>query len=266
MDKSIFQRLRALLLLVVFTSAGGTLRAEPVDVKHPEGTAHGFLVLRSADQQTLATGELTQTPHARLVTSELVLRFTDQSRYEETTVFSQDKTFRLISDRVRAQGPSFSKPSDSEIDARAGNVRVSSLQRGKENAAADQRHLDLPSDLANGLLVTLLKNLAPAEGEKTLSLVTTSAKPRVVKLKIRFAGAENFRYSASTLKANHYVVHTEIGGVSGAMAALLGKQPPDIHVWITSGKAPTFVRFSGPLYAEGPIWNIELASLRPAAE
>jgi hypothetical protein len=42
---------------------------------------------------------------------------------------------------------------------------------------------------------------------------------------------------------------------------LLGKIPPDSHVWIVTQEAPMFVRFEGPLYA-GPIWRIDLASPR----
>jgi hypothetical protein len=40
----------------------------------------------------------------------------------------------------------------------------------------------------------------------------------------------------------------------------VGKQPPDTHVWILGGDAPTFVKFEGPLYSGGPVWRIELSS------
>jgi hypothetical protein len=66
----------------------------------------------------------------------------------------------------------------------------------------------------------------------------------------------------------HYVVKVEIGGLSGAFAELLGKEPPDTHVWILEGKAPAFVKSEGPLAFGGPIWRIELVSptwSRPAS-
>ena len=44
------------------------------------------------------------------------------------------------------------------------------------------------------------------------------------------------------------------------MAPLLGKQPPDTHVWVLTGNAPAFVKFEGPIYDGGPIWRIELAT------
>lgn len=61
---------------------------------------------------------------------------------------------------------------------------------------------------------------------------------------------------------NNYVIHVDIGGVKGAVASLVGKQPPDTHVWILQGKAPTLVKFEGPLYEGGPVWDIDLAPLK----
>jgi hypothetical protein len=55
-----------------------------------------------------------------------------------------------------------------------------------------------------------------------------------------------------------YVVKVDIGGVTGALAKLLGKQPPDTHVFIQHDDLPAFVRSEGPLYLGGPIWRIDL--------
>jgi hypothetical protein len=40
-------------------------------------------------------------------------------------------------------------------------------------------------------------------------------------------------------KAMHYVVKVHVPGVAGAIASLLGKTPPDSHVWIASGARPS---------------------------
>jgi hypothetical protein len=50
--------------------------------------------------------------------------------------------------------------------------------------------------------------------------------------------------------------------VTGSVAKVMGKQPPDTYIWIFGGKAPTFVKFEGPLYEGGPIWDIDLANMR----
>lgn len=122
------------------------------------------------------------------------------------------------------------------------------------------KHLDLPTDVANGLLFTLLKNLGSDTPQAKVSMIATTPKPRLVKLAITSQGEEPFSIAGSSRKARHYVVKVEIGGAAGVVAPLLGKQPPDIHVWILGGDAPAFVKSEGPLYFGGPIWRIELVN------
>jgi hypothetical protein len=233
--------------------------AELVPVKHKEGTSHGFLVLRSLDGKLLAAGEVIQTTEGERVTSEVVFHFRDGSLHDEVTVFSQNSDFHLISDHLRQQGPSFPKPVDATIDVASRNVEIVSGKDPKQKP--EQQHLQIPEDAANGLILILLKNISPADAETTFSMVTPSSKPRVVKLKIHSAGEQAFSAGGALIKATHYVVHTDIGGVTGAVASAVGKQPPDIHFWVTSGKAPTFLKFTGQLFEGGPIWNIELATV-----
>lgn len=52
----------------------------------------------------------------------------------------------------------------------------------------------------------------------------------------------------------------ELGGVLGVVAPLVGKAPPDLLYWMAGEGVPTFVRFEGPLYPQGPTWPIEFAA------
>lgn len=52
----------------------------------------------------------------------------------------------------------------------------------------------------------------------------------------------------------------DIGGVSGLLARVFGKEPPDAHVWIADGPVPAFVRAEQQLFMDGPVWRIELAA------
>jgi hypothetical protein len=52
----------------------------------------------------------------------------------------------------------------------------------------------------------------------------------------------------------------DIGGLTGLVAPLAGKQPPDQHVWILEDGAPAFVKSEQQLYVDGPLWRIELVS------
>lgn len=254
----------AALLAGLFLATAGiclpsVVSGQQVEVRHAEGLVHGFLALRSLDGTTLASGDLIQTARGARVTSRLVFRFKDGSRHDETTTFSQDKTFRLLSHRLVQEGPSFPRPLDMTIDAAEGRVTVRYTDDDDEEQV-ESEDLESASDLANGLILTLLKNLSPDATPKTLPMVAATPKPRVVDLVVTAAGEEAFATAGTGRKAMHYVVKVEIGGLAGLLAPLLGKQPPDSHVWILGGDAPAFVKSEQPLYAGGPVWRIELVS------
>jgi hypothetical protein len=100
----------------------------------------------------------------------------------------------------------------------------------------------------------------------TVSTVATTPKPRLVKLAITPAGEESFSIGALKRQATHYVLKVKIGGVAGVVAPLVGKQPPDLHIWIQEGTAPGLIKAQAPLYSGGPIWLVQLASpTRPRA-
>jgi hypothetical protein len=235
------------------------LFADMIPVRHTEGLEHGFLVLRTLDGKAIADGQMMQDAHGDRVTMHLIFRFKDGSIYEETTLYSQRGTFRLLSDHLVQKGPSFRQPVDTLIDASTGQVKVRYTEnKGKEKVVAQR--LELPPDVSNGLLFTLMKDLKPSVLRTTVSMVATTPKPLLVKLAILPQGEEPFTIGSFRHKAMHYVVRVEIGGVTGFLARLMGKQPPDTHVWVLGGEAPAFVKSEGPLYAGGPIWRIQLAT------
>jgi hypothetical protein len=241
------------LLLLPALSPG-----EQVAVGHSEGLVHGFLSLKTLDGEPLADGDLLQTARGTQVTSRLVFHFKDGSLHDETAVFSQRQQFRLISDHLVQKGPTFPKPIDMRIDALHGQVTVRYEDHGE--AKVTDEHMDLPPDLANGLILTALKNVKADAPPKSVGFVAATPKPMLVKLAISAAGEESFSTGGTPRKARHYILTVDIGGLKGAIAPLVGKQPPDSHVWILGGDAPAFVKSEQPLYNEGPVWRIELVS------
>ena len=105
-----------------------------------------------------------------------------------------------------------------------------------------------------------MKDVKPSVLQTTVSMVAITPKPLLVKLAITPHGEEPFTIGSFRHKAMHYVVKVEIGGVTGFLARLMGKQPADTHVWVLGGEAPDLVKGEGPLYVGGPIWRIQLAS------
>jgi hypothetical protein len=251
-------RLIAILLACVAMLQPNALVAEMIPVRHTEGLIHGFLLVLTFEGKALADGQMTQDARGDRVTNHLIFRFKDGSIYEDTTIFSQRGTFRLLSDHLSLKGPSFKQPMDTWIDASTGQVKVRYTEdKGKEKVIAQR--MELPPDVVNGLLFTLMKDINPRVPRTTVSMVATTPKPRLVKLAILPQGEEPFAIGSFRHKAMHYVVKVEIGGVTGFLARLMGKQPADTHVWVLGGEAPAFVKAEGPLYVGGPIWRIQLA-------
>jgi hypothetical protein len=235
-----------------------TAAAQAVTVRYTEGLTHGFLELQTLEGKNVAWGETTQVARGNRVTTRMIFRFTDGSIHDETTIFSQRGTFRLVSDHLIQKGPAFKQSTNTTIDASTGEVTVRYKDKDGRDKV-DAKRLDLPPDLANGLILTVLKDIRPDMPKTTLSMVATTPKPRLVTLEITPEGTDPFEVGNVRRKAVHYVVKTKVGGIAGAVAPLVGKQPPDIHIWMVEGGAPGFVRFEGPLEAEGPIWRIQMA-------
>jgi hypothetical protein len=247
----------ALVLLIVFFLSP-VAADESIVVRHPEGLSHGFLRLRNENGAVLASGETTQRRRGNEVIAQLMFRFRDGSRYDETTVFTQQRQFRLVSDHVIQRGPAFPEASDVLIDARSGNVTVHYTDDGDQKVANE--HMDLPPDLANGIVQTLLKNVGPDAIPESFPYVAATPKPRLIKLRLSVNGSDRFRHGSLIRRATHYVLKAELGGVTGVVAPIIGKQPPDSHVWIVAGDAPGFLRAKQPFFSGGPLWTIELAA------
>lgn len=230
----------------------GLVNAEPIPVRYLQGSTHAYVALKTLGGTTLAIGETTQTVRGDRVSSRLVFRFRDGSIDEDTTIFTQRDVFRLVSDHHIQHGPSFPKPIDFLVDMATGD-----LTSRNEDGTVTKEHADLPADVSNGLPPNLLLNILPNTPETKISFVAPGKKARVVKISIKPTGDLPFRVGSLRRKATDYTLHVELGGITGAVAPLIGKDPPDYHIWIQSGTPPAFIREEGPLYEGGPIWRIE---------
>jgi hypothetical protein len=245
------------LSICVCVLFGSTALAAPVTVHYKEGLMHGFLSLSTLDGEQVADGDLLQVPHGNLITSRLIFHFKDGSLWDETVVFSQRTAFRLLTYHLVQKGHSFQHDTDVTVKASTGEVAIRyNDDDGKEKVINDR--MKLPPDLANGMVLVLLRNLPPTATPAEVSMLAITPKPRLIKLAISSQGEDSFSLGALPHKANHYVVKVQIGGVAGMIAPLFGKQPPDTNIWVMGGEAPTFVKSEGLLSFGAPIWRIEL--------
>jgi hypothetical protein len=253
-------RLQSWSLIALLVSAlHPHIQADAPFVRYVQGSFHGFLELRSQDGQVLASGDSTQVVHGDRVTSRTLFAFKDGSIDDETTVFSQHRVFQLISDHHIQKGPFFPHPMDVFVDARSGQVTTRTTAKdGKDEVRTD--HVQLPPDTANGMVPLVVENMGSDDPQKTVSLVVATPKPLVVKLLISKLGEDNYSLVGSTRKAIHYQIKIQLGGVAGIVAPLIGKEPPNIQMWAVTAPTPTFVREQGPLYPDGPMMTIQLAS------
>jgi len=205
-----------LVTAVLVCGLQAQMSADPVPVRHFQGTVHGFLVQR---------GEV----------------------------------FKLISDHHIQKGPFFPHPMDLMIDTRTGQVTYKTTGKdGKQDVHT--QHMNLPEDLANGMVSQVIANLRAGAPLATVSILVTAPKPRIVKLQISPVGEDNFAVGGASRKASHYEIKIELGGVAGVVAPLVGKAPPNIQFWQIGGEAPTFLREKGPTFQDGPMITIEQMS------
>src|SRR5881296_1255030 len=241
------------LLAVALTSESAS--AAPVAVRYAETITHAFLTLRGAKGDVLAYGELVQAPvEGQRMQSRLVFRFKDGSLRDETVTFTQQKVFRVMSYHQIERGPSFPASTEVTFDRDTGRYRA------KVDDKTDEGKIDLPEDLHNGIIITILKNLTPGIAAAGHMLAFTP-KPHLLDTELRAEGEDKFFIGDVARTATRYLVKIELRGLTGVVASILGKDPPQVRYWI-SGAAPAFVKFEGPLFLNGPPWRIELTGPR----
>lgn len=248
----------SVLVLMLVQFGASHVAADPIPVKEKQGAMYGFVVLKSADGKTIAVGDEIETVEGNRVRSRMTFHFRDGSIDDELSVFTQGTVFQLISDHHIQKGPSFREPMDMSVNVPTKTVTWREMKNGKEETHTE--HMDLPSDLANGMAFMIVENFPTEGGESTVSYLAGASKPRVVKLLTRRDGEESFRVGGMTRRSNKYRIHVEIGGVAGLIAPFIGKQPPDMEMWVTTGEVATMLKMVGPFYEKGPIWTVELAA------
>jgi hypothetical protein len=242
--------------------------AAPVAVRSPEGVVHGYFLVRSHVGEIIGQGELIQVvKEGGPVESHVVLRFKDGSLHDEKVAFSQQRVLTMLRYRLIQRGPSFPEQIDASVDRETGQytVRSKAGKDGKEEVLTG--HLDLPTDVYNGMLVVALKNLLKG-ATKTVSFLVFSPAPQVIKLQLLLMGEQTVHIGNLSGKASLYVFKPQIGKIREFFGKFFGKLPADFHYdcWIVADEVPSFVQFEGPLQLMGPVVRVELVSPRLAAK
>lgn len=245
-------------VLAIFCATPGPVASAPVAARFSEGIVRGFLELNDAEGKRIASGDYLQSPGEGEVKCRTLLRFKDGSVHDETAVFTQKGSLALKTYKLVQKGKSFDTQMEVSLE-RGGAYRVEVQAKGERQKVL-KGTLDLPFDVYNGMIPIVLKNLAKGKKEK-VHLVAFTPAPRVIELEMNPSGEETMLVGDLEKKAMHYVLKPKLG-ILRLPATLLGRNPPDNHIWTIMDEVPAFVKFTGPLAIGGPIWSIHLASPR----
>jgi hypothetical protein len=236
---------------------GTAAPAEPISVRHIQRPMHRFMVARSEAGKTIASGEFSQVVQGDEVTMRLTYHFVDGSIDDETTTYRQQGTFRLVSNHHIQKGPFFVKPVDFTAEAATG-IATSRTADKNGKTHVESEHMDLPDDLANGFVGTLLLNVPHNTRPFRVGILAPVGGGRLIRILISPEGEQPFHTTAQTRKATVFRIHPELGGIVGVIASLIGLQPKDVMVWVLEGEEPAVVRIVGQLGGYGPVVSSEL--------
>jgi hypothetical protein len=236
---------------------GNSAPAQRIAVTHMQRPTHQLMVVRTEDGKVIANVEFTEVVHGDEVTMRLTYHFVDGSLNDETTSYTQHGTFRLVRDHLVQKGPFFPKQVDFTVEATDGiAVTLTTDKNGKIHTESE--HMDMPDDLANGFVGTLLLNADPNCRPFRVGMLAPVLGGRLIRLLISPEGEQPFQLAGQTLKATVFGIHPELGGIVGVIAPLIGLQPKDVMVWVLEGEQPAVVRIVGQLGGYGPLVSSEL--------
>ena len=207
------------LVLIVAVFACGTRQgwADPVAVRFPEGPTYGVVTLSSLAGEVLADGELIQTVRRRQVESRLVFHFKDGSLHDETTVFTQDRVFRVVSYRMVERGRAFPHATEVAFDRTTGRYRVRYREKPEAKEERQEGTVEMPADLYNGMGSTLARHLNG--GRATGHILVFTPEPRLLTMELSPAGADTFRLAGVARAATRYLMKLELKGAMGVLAS-----------------------------------------------
>ena len=235
---------------------GTAAPSERISVKYIQRPMHRFMVAHSEAGKIIASGEFSQVVQGDEVTMRLTYHFVDGSIDDETTTYRQQGTFRLVRNHHIQKGPFFVKPVDFTVEAATGIVTSRMDKNGQIHVESE--HMNLPDDLANGFVGTLLLNVLHNTTPVRVGILAPVGGGRLIRILISPEGEQPFHTAGQTLTATVFRIHPELGGIVGVIAPLIGLQPKDVMVWVLEGEEPAVVRIVGQLGGYGPVVNSEL--------
>ncbi|MFZ0745030.1 MAG: hypothetical protein WAM85_11530 [Terracidiphilus sp.] len=147
------------------------------------------------------------------------------------------------------------------VEAATGIVTSRTIEKnGKMHVESKHINLphEMPDDLANGFVGTLLPNVPHNAAPFQVGMLTPVGGGRLIRLLISPEEEQTVQLSGRSLKATVFRVHPELGGIVSVIARLLGLQPKDVMVWVLEGEEPAVAVVVGQLGGSGPVVSADL--------
>jgi len=254
-DDSWMHRVALFLAFVVATAAA---QAAPIPVRFVEGLTRGYMLLRDLDNRILAHGDLLQVVKGEEIEKQMVFRFKDGSLYDERVTYTERGAFRLKTYHLTQRGPAFDEDVEISLTASTGAYTVKKKDHDDGKEKTDDGKLEVPDDLYNGLLMTIVKDLP--KGGATVHFATFSPSARIIELELVPAGEHKITVGDLTQSALHIQIKPKLGFFLKVAAKILDRDPKDLHAWVATDDVPAFVGFEGAFNTPGPTWRIEVVS------
>lgn len=251
------ERRSFLVAAFLATTSAAALPAETIQVRHIQRPMHRSMVARSEAGNEIAKGDFTQVVRGDEVTMRLTYSFVDGSIDDETTTYRQQSTFRLVRYHHLQKGPFFTKPIDFTIEAATGIVSSRVVDK-KGKIQTDSKHMNLPEDLANGFVGTLLLNVPHDVRPFRVGMLAPAGGGRLIPLLISPQSEQAVQLGGQTFKATVFRIHPELNGFVRVFARLLGLQPKDVMVWVLEDEEPAVAVVVGQLGGYGPVVSSDL--------
>ena len=249
----------AALFLVAISRA---IDAATVPVLFSEGVTRGFLVVHDVRGSIVAHGDLVQTVKDGEIDKRMTLNFKDGSILDEKVTYTQERGFALKTYRLTEKGPTFDADTEISLNRPTGAYRVSKRDHKGGQEKIDEGTIELPTDVYNGMLMTIVKDLPPGANH-TVHFVAFTPQPRIIEIEfVPLAEREKVKIGELTRSAVHYVMKPKLGVWLKLFATVLRRVPPDLHAWILPDEIPTFVAFEGLVGTTDDVWRIEAISPR----
>jgi hypothetical protein len=100
------------------------------------------------------------------------------------------------------------------------------------NIHVENHHIEVPDDLANGFVGTLLLNAPQNTTPFRVAMLVPVNGARLIRIQISPGGRAGFHTTGQTRRAIVFRIHPELGGIAGVIVSLIGLRPKDVMVWV----------------------------------